>query len=838
MTLLYIITEQRLLLENKAQVDQMINAVPFDKLHELSEVTEADARTFLEQSYKYAHERLRKRDRVIWWVNMARLALVSSISQDGPNKLTLDAPKFFKGWVHKHGNDAWYSLNLYGAGTLLKGSYLINRLKDKFNRMSVDIEHYLSLADVHSIQNTDFADLPVNVHVENFKKAQQEWQANRRRTVAMPEQDRNADHIIKFPDGYVWLNLKRASCSIEGKALGHCGNSPRSGTKDTILSLRKYNPAKEEFTYAVTFILEEDGYLGERKGANNNKPHPDYHPYIVELLKLPIIKGIKAGRWFGSGDFQVGDLNDKLAYSLYKARPDYFNVLEISRLKQQFENVPIIDSIKEGLNQTQMIVDADTLREFRNKIKDPDQRALVELYIGSRMVGRDPSGTDRLYYYGNDKINGKTPIEDGHLIDVLEATYINIPQDVRQSTEARLSELYRQGYQSRRYSMSEIGDKFGWNSKELLGQIRSATKFDKYENLNPKGSYFLNESRSLKYLSDEFFIEYWPFHDWYEFEYAILKKSNGDKDNLVYKLWEVTYGQDMAPNEAIRVLGNDSPALEAIQKRFIKEASIKYFQHEGETYYILSRIDTKEFIEKHMGEIVEETIRYQESGYTSIENVGTESDHFNKIPHDDYKDLMMDYVGNDGLEEKFEDHFGISFEDAQGSLNDIDGEELMEFIIDNEDYSHVRYSIIYAAERTIQYTYYNIVIRAFSELLGSISIPVSYNGNAIGNIMFSFDGSRDTENIYRLDELDIHVCCKRDLFDNLFDNEQMEMLTSRENLIKAFRNTYTRVDSYINKMKEVDDEWGIDIKPWYEYDDSELWDNAIFIEEFNQSLSS
>jgi hypothetical protein len=150
---------------------------------------------------------------------------------------------------------------------------------------------------VYNLRNLD------NDYHENLKKKQRNAPGAEGKT------------IIEFPDGYKWVNLERSYCSQEGESMGHCGNSgPKPG--DIILSLRD----SKNFPH-LTFILN-NGVLGQRKGKANEKPVPKYHPYIVELLKLPIIKDLKKGEYRPETDFKLSDLNQKEIEELLKVKPE------------------------------------------------------------------------------------------------------------------------------------------------------------------------------------------------------------------------------------------------------------------------------------------------------------------------------------------------------------------------------------------------------------------------------------------------------------------------------------------------------------------------------------
>ena len=137
---------------------------------------------------------------------------------------------------------------------------------------------------------------------ENLKKRQRN----------MP--GREGETILSFPDGYKWVDLERGDCDMEAKAMGHCGNAGAL-KGDTILSLRD-----DKNIPHLTFILNE-GMLVERKARNNSKPLPKYHNYIIELLKLPIIKGLGAGRYAPENDFKLSDLKEEEIFLLFKINP-------------------------------------------------------------------------------------------------------------------------------------------------------------------------------------------------------------------------------------------------------------------------------------------------------------------------------------------------------------------------------------------------------------------------------------------------------------------------------------------------------------------------------------
>ena len=154
---------------------------------------------------------------------------------------------------------------------------------------------------------------------ENLKKIQKN----------MP--GREGKTVLSFPDGYKWVNLERGSCDIEAKTMGHCGNAGAL-KDDTILSLRD-----DKNIPHLTFILNK-GMLEERKGKANSKPLPKYHNYIIELLKLPIIKGLGPGRYRPENDFKLGDLTEEEIFLLFKINPG----LKIGYYKEKLNSDELI----------------------------------------------------------------------------------------------------------------------------------------------------------------------------------------------------------------------------------------------------------------------------------------------------------------------------------------------------------------------------------------------------------------------------------------------------------------------------------------------------------------
>lgn len=114
--------------------------------------------------------------------------------------------------------------------------------------------------------------------------------------------------ILEFPDGFRWVLLPRGYCSVEGKAMGHCGNV-NARPDDEILSLRD----KKNVPH-LTFVIN-NGEIGESKGRGNDKPAPRYHKYIVDLFTADLedkeisIDYVAGGGYKPENNFKMEDLS-------------------------------------------------------------------------------------------------------------------------------------------------------------------------------------------------------------------------------------------------------------------------------------------------------------------------------------------------------------------------------------------------------------------------------------------------------------------------------------------------------------------------------------------------
>lgn len=157
-----------------------------------------------------------------------------------------------------------------------------------------------------------------------------------------------AQCVVPLSGGMGWWDLQAPFCNFEAESAQHCGNSPRKGTDDTILSLRKKLKGRvqgrEMHDAMVSFILKANGSLTEMKGRQNAKPSPKYHRAIAVLLATH--KAIKEVVGGGYVDVRANppienfclykrnrddrglngwtDLDDELGAELHQERPEIY----------------------------------------------------------------------------------------------------------------------------------------------------------------------------------------------------------------------------------------------------------------------------------------------------------------------------------------------------------------------------------------------------------------------------------------------------------------------------------------------------------------------------------
>jgi hypothetical protein len=314
------------LTENKKQYQQMMQPI-LDVYLKLERKVDAER---LQDRIKFIRTTFVRNDRIIWMLKWVRLDELMKL-QKVLNSLG-DNPELLK-FVNRSYEKT--SSNM-GHGDVL------NNTNQVINAIPVEFPHYMSYTNPNSANYIKALDAVVwdNQSYDNLiyqlSDAETTWQKKQDSQMQHPDTHyNNARILIKFKDGFEWWNLGVESCDKEASAMGHCGNTATPKNGDQILSLRETKTINDKTTHYphLTFILGNDGRLGEMKGKANQKPNEKYHKYIIPLLKNRVVRGFGDGGHDSENNFSMNDLPEQTKNKLIDSKPilggsDYFYAKE------------------------------------------------------------------------------------------------------------------------------------------------------------------------------------------------------------------------------------------------------------------------------------------------------------------------------------------------------------------------------------------------------------------------------------------------------------------------------------------------------------------------------
>jgi hypothetical protein len=341
-----------------ARVIKGLEGVPSDSLEDLR------------KHFEWALTHLRRRDRLEWWVRWLRLWVLHRL--------------FDSEWRNR--NNEWGAKFVAEAERYARRAGLsfmdIPRETKRFDprEMEQEFQHFYSLG-LHGIDAYVFQwQLPDRV-ISDFKTVEEAWKRETKGFIdedAQVEEEGPAEDYLVFADGWKWRLLHYESSEMEAAAMGHCGNTASPKTGDEILSLRepKKRGGRTLWEPHATFIVN-DGWLGEMKGKNNDKPVPKYHPYIAELLKSDIVKGIVGGGYAPENNFAMEDLDRDLHDQVVKAKPMLLGI------RAYFRQYGMTKDLQDGI---EMILGLHYDEDRRNKTSD--EKTICEWKDGGVVVWR------------------------------------------------------------------------------------------------------------------------------------------------------------------------------------------------------------------------------------------------------------------------------------------------------------------------------------------------------------------------------------------------------------------------------------------------------------------
>lgn len=365
----------------------------------------------------WARQTLKREDRVVWYLRLARLAINASRIEELSKDQSPPAEIVQQRTILQKLQDRWIN-DLVQKGMTREG---IMASITAISRPSAKttLTHHMSMMDsIHTLNNLVWGKQSYDELVRSMETIEKQWAEEMGDDdQRLPPTDENEDYeepelLIKFPDGFAWWNLKTSSCSAEGNAMGHCGNTAADRSYEEVLSLRRRVNYRGKFFDVpfATFILDTRmNYLGEMKGRANKKPSEKYHPYIVALLKLPLIKGIRGGGYNPRENFHLMDLDPEVREALLEEKPELagfsYRVKNMGRTEEAFDaaieelrqfDVPTSDLKFISPEKIQVAADEDVDNYLSD---DSNIGKLYALYKGIIEEEDDETTTDRIAMY-------------------------------------------------------------------------------------------------------------------------------------------------------------------------------------------------------------------------------------------------------------------------------------------------------------------------------------------------------------------------------------------------------------------------------------------------------
>lgn len=402
----------------------------------------------------WARSVLQREDRIIWFLRLAKQDILIDCIQWLQSKPTIENNLWRK--VNKALNKLDKAIEVGSGKTFYKLP---------LNTIVRRLHHYLSLP-IPKIQDYIFEwQSPTDVF-QYFEAAEDEWKEFSKGTIPYDADDQYTT-IKEYDDGKVWLNLHRASCDREASAMGHCGNAEGDAEDETIFSLRTKDDENDRWKVHLTFVFNTKiGTFGEMKGRGNDKPAERYHPYIVDLLQMPFVKGITGGGYLPENNFHINDLRDEdLKEKLLEDNPNL---------------LPLVDRISKDT------IDNDTLKEIiylYGEALEAEYYADSITIVDSELMAVYNSGKEFIEQFGGNV--GKwflETVEQGH-VDIYESfdpseVYDVLPDDVIDI----MKENYKEENDGEEPSKSDIVDRFSDFFNEVAFDALETSIYDNIHN--------------------------------------------------------------------------------------------------------------------------------------------------------------------------------------------------------------------------------------------------------------------------------------------------------------------------------------------------------------------
>lgn len=372
------------LFENRAQYNQMMAGLVKAGLVN---------QDYVDRYISNFRTHLKRNDRIVWALSwLRRYILVEDWRDAGDNEeqkaiISQLYKKATKGIDIQTDNDAVKNAGVFSLYFL--NPHSLAHLASNFEQ-------------IQSINELQWdVSVPPGSMMSTIRDLEQQWVEAQRQIIEPEEGD---EVILSYDNGkYGWVLLDRESCDTEGEAMGHCGNTATPSPGDRILSFRSLFGRTQK--PHLTFILGQNGYLGEMKGRANTKPAEKYHPYIIDLLKQDFVKGIRGGGYAPDQNFELSDLEPDVSGELLKIKPSLGRAVDLwmmndkiyspeigKKLAIEIEDSPL-DIISFDIATGNIIIDAfKDLTKVADYVHDADLERLsqYEMFGGNNYLDIDP----------------------------------------------------------------------------------------------------------------------------------------------------------------------------------------------------------------------------------------------------------------------------------------------------------------------------------------------------------------------------------------------------------------------------------------------------------------
>lgn len=289
----------------------------------------------LKDDLAWAKKNYKRDDRIVWFM---RLKIFHAMANPFDNMSRFLDDKLSPEDLNEINKLLSKKVNEFKSKSKEKAEYNSDTITIKYDddRFGSELDHFMDhfmSLDIAGIQDYVFGKKPMREINLIISQMERDWRTTRKRFI----QDDPDKRVLIDMGNFIWQDLDKASCDLEGDAMGHCGNSPSGmSTDEVIYSLREKKMIGKQLWWKphATFIYhKKDKGLGEMKGFANEKPVAKHHKYIMELLMHKNIQSIFGGGYQPHKNFSISDLDESNKKMIADKKPQLLSLADLILLK-------------------------------------------------------------------------------------------------------------------------------------------------------------------------------------------------------------------------------------------------------------------------------------------------------------------------------------------------------------------------------------------------------------------------------------------------------------------------------------------------------------------------